>query len=46
MNSEHLADSQIQGYLVHKVRLGALSWSNIKTGLLDSEFLDNSAQLI
>jgi hypothetical protein len=45
MNSEHLANSWIQGYFVHKIRLGALDWSNIETGLLESEFLDSSVQL-
>jgi hypothetical protein len=45
MNYEHLADSWIQGYLVHKIRLGALGWSNVETNLLESEFLDISAQL-
>jgi hypothetical protein len=45
MNSEHLGDSWIQGYLVHKIRLGALGWSNIEICLLESEFLDSSAQL-
>jgi hypothetical protein len=43
MNPEHLADSYIQGYLVQKIRLGALGWSNIETGLLEIEFLDSSA---
>jgi hypothetical protein len=45
MNYEHLADSWIQGYLVHKIRFGAPGWSNIETVLLESEFLDNSTQL-
>jgi hypothetical protein len=45
MNSKYLADTEVQGYLVHKIRLGALSWSNIETSLLESEFLDSSAQL-
>jgi predicted DNA-binding protein (UPF0278 family) len=37
MGSEYLADSQIQGYLVHNIRLGALGWFNIETGLLGDE---------
>jgi hypothetical protein len=44
MNSEHLAGSWIQGYLVHKIRLGALGWSNIETGLLENELLDKLVQ--
>jgi hypothetical protein len=44
MNSEHLADSWIQGYLVHKIRLGAPGWSNIEIGLLESEVLDKLVQ--
>jgi hypothetical protein len=44
MNSEHLADSWIQGYLVHKIRLGAPDWSNIETSLLESDFLDKLVQ--
>jgi hypothetical protein len=46
MNSEHLVDSYIQGYFVHKIRLGALDWFNIETGLLENEFLGSSVQLI
>jgi hypothetical protein len=34
MGSEYLTDSQIQSYLVYKIRLGAHGWSNIETGLL------------
>jgi hypothetical protein len=37
MGSEYLADSQIQGYLVHNIRLRALGWFNIETGLLEDE---------
>jgi hypothetical protein len=37
MGSEHLANSQIQGYLVHNIRLGALGWFNIETDLLEDE---------
>jgi hypothetical protein len=44
MNSEHLADSWIQDYLVHKIRLGAPGWYNIKTGLLESGPLDKLVQ--
>jgi hypothetical protein len=44
MNSEHLADSWIQDYLVHKIRLGVLSWSNIETDLLENELLDKLVQ--
>jgi hypothetical protein len=44
MNSEHLADSWIQGYLVHKIRFGAPGWSNIETGLLESGLLDKLVQ--
>jgi hypothetical protein len=40
MGSEHLADSQIQGYLAHKIRLGAPGWSNIEIGLSEGELLD------
>jgi hypothetical protein len=46
MNSEHLADSWIHGYLIYKIRLGALGWSNIEITLLESEFLDSLAQFI
>jgi hypothetical protein len=44
MNSEHLADSLIQDYLVHKITIGALGWSNIETDLLENEFLDKLVQ--
>jgi hypothetical protein len=44
MNSEHLDDSWIQGYLVHKIRPGALNWSNIETDLLENELLDKLVQ--
>jgi hypothetical protein len=44
MNSEHLADSWIQGYLVHKIKLGAPGWSNIEICLLESELLDKLVQ--
>jgi phenylalanine-4-hydroxylase len=37
MGSEYLADSQIQGYLVHNIRLRALGWFTIETGLLEDE---------
>jgi hypothetical protein len=40
MVSEYLADSQIQGYLVHNIRLGALGWFNIETSVSEDEFLD------
>jgi hypothetical protein len=33
MGSEYLTDSQVQGYLVHKIRLRAHGWSNFETGL-------------
>jgi hypothetical protein len=29
---------------VHKIRLGALGWSNIETGLLENEFRDKLVQ--
>jgi hypothetical protein len=44
MNYEHLADSWIQGYLVHKIRLGALGWSNIETGSSENGLLDKLVQ--
>jgi hypothetical protein len=44
MNPEHLTDSWVQGSLAHKIRLGALGWSNIKTCLLENELLDNLVQ--
>jgi hypothetical protein len=44
MSPEHLTDSQIQGYLVHKIRLGALGWSNIEIGLSEDELLDRLVQ--
>jgi hypothetical protein len=44
MNSKHLAYSWIQGYLIHKIRLRALGWSNIETYLLENEFLDKLVQ--
>jgi hypothetical protein len=37
MGSEYLADSQIQGYPVHNIRLGALGCLNIETDLLEDE---------
>jgi hypothetical protein len=37
MGSEYLADSQIQGYPVHNIRLEALGWFNIETSLLEDE---------
>jgi hypothetical protein len=37
MGSEYLADSRIQGYLVHNIRLEALDWFNIETSLLEDE---------
>jgi phenylalanine-4-hydroxylase len=37
MGSEYLTDSQIQSYLMYKIRLGALGWFNIETGLLENE---------
>jgi hypothetical protein len=33
MSSEYLTDSQIQDYLVHKIRLESHGWSNVETGL-------------
>jgi hypothetical protein len=44
MNSKHLANSCIQGYLIHKIRLGAPGWSNIETGLSEGELLDKPVQ--
>jgi hypothetical protein len=44
MNSKHLVDSWIQGYLIHKIRLGALDLSNIETGLSKNELLDKPVQ--
>jgi hypothetical protein len=35
MGFEYLTDSQIQSYLVYKIRLGAHGWSNIETSLLE-----------
>jgi hypothetical protein len=37
MGSEYLTDSQIQSYLMYKIRLGAQGWSNIETSLLLDE---------
>jgi hypothetical protein len=36
--------SQIHGYLMYNIRLGALDWFNIETGLLEDELLDKSVQ--
>jgi hypothetical protein len=44
MNSEHLADSWIQDYLVYKIRLRALGRSNIETDLLEDGLLDELVQ--
>jgi hypothetical protein len=44
MNSEHLADSWIQDYLVQKIRLGAPRWPNIEIGFSESELLDKLVQ--
>jgi hypothetical protein len=44
MNSKHLADSWIQDYLIHKIRLEAPGWSNIETDLLENEFLNKLVQ--
>jgi hypothetical protein len=33
MGSEYSTDSQIQSYLVYKIRLGAHGWSNVETSL-------------
>jgi hypothetical protein len=33
MDFEYLTDSQIQNYLVYKIRLGAHGWSNVETDL-------------
>jgi hypothetical protein len=44
MNYEHLADSWIQGYIVHKIRLRSLGRSNIEISLLENEFLDKLVQ--
>jgi hypothetical protein len=44
MNSKHLTDSCIQGYLIHKIRLEAPGWSNIETGLSEGELLDKAVQ--
>jgi hypothetical protein len=37
MGSKYSTDSQIQSYLVYKIRLEAHGWSNIETGLLEDE---------
>jgi hypothetical protein len=44
MNSEHLADSWIQCYLIHKIKLGAPGRSNIEIGLLETKLLDKLVQ--
>jgi hypothetical protein len=33
MDFEYLTNSRVQGYLVHKIRLGAHGWSNVEIGL-------------
>jgi hypothetical protein len=37
MSSKYSIDSQIQSYLMYKIKLGVHSWSNIETGLLEDE---------